>query len=326
MANRPTIAEGDVGPDVKDLIELLPTYYFDATLTRAVEDYQRSRGLTVDGIVGPQTWAALESQAPPYVPPGLPAPMPQAMIDYIAAGAAKSSIASYNWANRGTAPIGYTKGVAVAFGNIYRQWRAGYPPALDMAKANTHNSDKDALSWYAGIFDQYDMDNSKSGAATLRHLWVLLMGLGMRESSGKHCCGRDQSASNISSDTCEAGAWQTSYDAHGCSPQWNILFDAYFASAENPDTDNPQGFLATFKEGVSCSSADWQCYGSGKGYLHQEMSKEAPAYAASVCAITLRNLRQHFGPINRREAEVKQAADDMLWEVQRTIDAAEPVA
>jgi hypothetical protein len=322
MATRPTIAEGDVGYDVKDLLDLLPTYYFDAALTRAVEDYQRSRGLTVDGIVGPKTWAALESQAPPYVPPGLPPPMPQSLIDQIIAMAAQSSIASYNWIARGTAPIGYTKGVAVSFGNVYRQWRAGYPPAIDMAKANTHNSDRDALSWYAGIYAQCDMDNSVSGAATLRHLWVLLMGLGMRESSGKHCCGRDQSASNTSSNTCEAGAWQTSYDAHGCSPQWDVLFDAY---AAGKSSDNPQGFLVPFKEGVSCSSADWECYGSGNGYLHQQMSKNAPAYAASVCAITLRNRRDHFGPINRREAEIKQSADDMLYKVQRLVDAEELV-
>ena len=321
---RPTIGEGDVGSDVRDLLDLLPTLYFDDALTRAVMDYQRSRGLTADGIVGPVTWAALESQAPPYVPPGLPPPMPQALIDQICAIAAKSSIASYSWNDRGTAPIGYTQGVAVAFGNVYRQWRAGYPPALDMAKANTHNSDKDALSWYAGIYTQYGMDNSVSGVPTLRHLWVLLMGLGMRESSGKHCCGRDQSASNTSSNTCEAGAWQTSYDASGCSPQWDTLFDAYGNTSQN--ADNPQGFLAVFQEGVSCSSADWQCYGSGNGYIHQQMSKSAPAYAASVCAITLRNLRQHFGPINRREAEVKQSADDMLFEVQRLVDAAEPMA
>jgi len=321
MSDRPTIREGDIGPDVKDLLDMLPTYYFDHALTEAVKNYQRSRGLEVDGIVGPQTWEALEGSAPPYVPPDLPVPMSQAMQDEICRIAADSEIASYEWDDRGRAPIGYTKGVALAYGNTYRQWRAGYPPALDMARANTHNSDKDALSWYAGIYTGAGMNNDTDGADTLRHLWTLIMGLGMRESSGEHCCGRDQSASNTSSTTAEAGAWQTSYDAHGCSPNWDTLFEAFAAGSE---LDNPQGFMATFAEGVSCSSSDWQCYGSGNGYIHQEMSKFLPAYAAEVCAITLRHLRAHYGPINRHEAEVKESADDLLKAVQDYIETVEP--
>ena len=42
------------------------------------------------------------------------------------------------------------------------------------------------------------MRNDVSGTDTLRHLFVLMIGLGMRESSGRYCEGRDQSASNTS--------------------------------------------------------------------------------------------------------------------------------
>jgi hypothetical protein len=303
-----------------DLLRLLPIYYFDATLTRAVEAYQRSRGLDVDGIVGPQTWNALESNAPPYVPPGLPPPMSAEMIEAICELALDSDIAAYNWDDRGTAPKGYTQGVALSFANTYRQWRIGYPPAVDMARADTHNSDKDALSWYKGEFDAAGMNNSHDGPDTLRHLWVLVMGLGMRESSGQYCCGRDQSASNTSSNTCEAGAWQTSYDAHGCSENFDTLYDAFVAAED----DNPQSFVAEFSDGVSCSQSDWDCYGSGNGYVHQLMSKQQPAYAAGVCAITLRHLRQHYGPINRREVELRPEADQLLQAVQELIDEREP--
>jgi hypothetical protein len=319
---RPTISEGDVGTDVMDLLNLLPTYYFDAALTAAVKDYQRSRGLNADGVVGPQTWEALEDNAPPYVPPGLPSPMPVNMQEEISRIAANSEIASYDWDDRGCAPIGYITGVALAFGNTYRQWRIGYPPAVDMARADTGNESKDALAWYADIFADLDMSNDEDGADTLRHLWVLILGLGMRESSGQHCCGRDQSASNTSSNTCEAGAWQTSYDAHGCSANWDMLFDAFAAAIAN---DQPQGFLEEFENNVSCSSSDWQNYGSGNGLLHQQMSKNQPAYAAEVCGITLRNLRQHYGPINRHEVEVRREADDMLAAIQAHIDRHEPV-
>jgi hypothetical protein len=194
-----------------------------------------------------------------------------------------------------------------------------------MAKANTHNSDKDVLAWEAGRFTAVGMSNEQPGADTLRHLWVYILGLGMRESSGEHCCGRDESVPpgyyGPASTTTEAGAWQTSYDAHGCSPHFDTLFEAFAAGSE---TDNPQGFLETFKHEASCSSSQWQCFGDGNGYLHQEMSKYQPAYAAEVCGITLRNLRQHFGPVNRREVEIKPAADQMLKEVQDFIDAGFP--
>ena len=50
------------------------------------------------------------------------------------------------------------------------------------------------------------------------------------------------------------------------------------------------------------------------------MSKNLPAYAAEVCAITLRNLRQHYGPVGRREVEIMKSADQMLKQVQDYID------
>src|SRR5262245_39388923 len=98
MTERPTIAEGDVGPDVADLLRMLLglegtgglAYYFDHALTEATKFYQRSRGLAVDGIVGPQTWDALESDAPPYVPPGLPPPLPPEAVTAIGEIATRS--------------------------------------------------------------------------------------------------------------------------------------------------------------------------------------------------------------------------------------------
>jgi len=325
MTDRPTIRKGDVGPDVMDLFEMLPTYYFDDALDKAVRDYQRSRGLSVDGVVGPQTWNALESDAPPApepIPPpveGLPPPLSTADQDNIGDIAATSSIADYQWDDRGRAPIGYTTGVALAFANTYRQWKMGYAPAVDMARANTHNSDVDVLSWEKGRFDAVGMANDQDGPNTLRHLWVYILGLGMRESSGEHCCGRDMSVPpgyyGPESTTTEAGAWQTSYDAHGCSDNFDVLFQAF-----KPNSGNPQGFLDAFAEGVSCSSAEWECYGDGDGYKHQEMSKSQPAYAAEVCAITLRHLRKHYGPVGRREVEIRQSADQMLKQVQDYVD------
>jgi peptidoglycan hydrolase-like protein with peptidoglycan-binding domain len=65
-----TISLGSTGDDVKRLQRVLArhllwnpfgpiTGVFDAGLVTAVKNFQQSNGLTVDGIVGPTTWAAL---------------------------------------------------------------------------------------------------------------------------------------------------------------------------------------------------------------------------------------------------------------------------
>lgn len=68
----PTLYKGDRGPSVKRLNELLDANGFDAPsspvfadrTSAAVRSYQQSRKLTVDGVVGPQTWTALLKDQP----------------------------------------------------------------------------------------------------------------------------------------------------------------------------------------------------------------------------------------------------------------------
>jgi peptidoglycan hydrolase-like protein with peptidoglycan-binding domain len=69
MNNGPTLSVGATGHDVRRLQRIfvmtkaLPateiTGTFDSTTEQAVKDFQQGSGLTVDGIVGPQTWHAL---------------------------------------------------------------------------------------------------------------------------------------------------------------------------------------------------------------------------------------------------------------------------
>ncbi len=67
-----TISLGSTGDDVKRLQRVFARHLmwnpfgpitgtFDAGLETAVKTFQQSQGLTVDGIVGPLTWAALPS-------------------------------------------------------------------------------------------------------------------------------------------------------------------------------------------------------------------------------------------------------------------------
>jgi hypothetical protein len=182
-----------------------------------------------------------------------------------------------------------------------------------MAAAKTTDADRDALAWYSDVFAAIGMNNDRAGVDTLRHLFVLLIGLGMRESSGKHCEGRDMSASNTTAETAEAGLFQTSFNARTASPLLPTLFAQYSA--------NPLGFVDVFKEGVRCSAASLENFGQGDGKEFQRLSKQCPAFAAEFTAVALRHTRKHWGPINRKAAEIRAECDAMLLQVQAVVDA-----
>jgi hypothetical protein len=235
-------------------------------------------------------------------------------LDQIIQVAATSQIAHYNWPDRGVAPLGYIKGMAVVYARVYCKLKAGDAAAKEMAKANTGNTDKDALAHYSQEFQNFAINNDTIGVDTLRHLFVLMIGLGMRESSGKYCEGWDRSGDPQppTADTAEAGLFQTSYNARSASPFLSKLFDQYSA--------NPSGFVEIFREEVACSGADLKNAGIGDGKEFQRLSKACPAFAAEFAAVGLRNLRRHWGPINRKEAEVRPEADAMLKQVQAVVD------
>ena len=233
------------------------------------------------------------------------------MADKILQIAASSAIMKYKWKNRGVAPAGYIKGMAMAYARVYCKWKAGDEASTEMARANTDDDNRDALAWYSREFADAGMDNSVAGVDTLRHLFVLLIGLGMRESSGRYCEGRDRTASNTGGDTAEAGLFQTSYNARSASPLLPQLFTRYA---------NSDDFLDIFKEGVSCRTADLENFGTGDGKEFQRLTKACPAFAVEFAALALRNLREHWGPINRKEAELRPEGDEMLFAVQNAVD------
>jgi len=314
---RPILSEGDEGPAVAYMQSLLPHGQdgdFGPITHDEVVDFQRTRGLDVDGVVGPATWDALESHAPPVLPE-----LPSDQIAAIMMIASASEIASYDWDDRGRAPAGYTNGIALAFAQSYLRLKARHPAVVEMAKADSYDDDVNALSWYRSNFQALGMSNERPGADTLRHLYVLLMGLGMRESSGQHCVGRDTTADNTSSETCEAGLYQTSYNAHTCSDHFDPLMDEF------EQASTVMCFIEVFSVDVSCSNDDWECYGSGRGYDFQMLCKQCPAFAVESCALVLRNRRQHYGPINNKAAEIKPEADAMFRAVQAYLDWIAPV-
>lgn len=308
------LKKGDKGADVIELQHQLNYWGFDLrtdgdfgnVTLKAVKTFQKDHGILSDGVVGQYTWDKLlnSSIAPEPkhdTPPTVALPFDVAKVCTIAK---LHPIAKFYWPKRGVAPIGYTAGVACSFAHAIMKLRNNYEPVVEMSKARSDRK-LDALNHYKSTFDVLSLDNSKDGEDTLRHLFVLLMGLGMRESSGQYSEGRDASASNFSSDTAEAGTWQTSWDIHKTAP----LFDQLFADYKRAGNV----LLDVYKEGVSKPiSKNW---GSGDGYDFQKLTKNCPDFAAETAAYGLRFTCSHWGPINRREATVSPIADDMLKKV-----------
>lgn len=242
------------------------------------------------------------------------APLKQAdAIARISKLASASAIASYDWAKRGKAPAGYIKGMAVSYARIYRDLGVKNAYAIEMAKAVSDDATKDALKHYEEQFKQVGMADTEAGENMLRRLFVLMLGLGMRESSGRYCEGRDRSADNTTAETAEAGLFQTSFNARRASPLLPKLFNQYQAKPT-------PSYLDVFKEGVRSKPDELEDYGTGDGRAFQKLSKSCPFFALSFAAIGLRNLRKHWGPINRHDAEVKEDANALFEEVQKLVD------
>ena len=283
-AFRPMLQGGAMGPDVSEPQRLLG-------------------GIEVDGEVGPDTWSSLLGKTSLRAIASSGGTFAPSTIDQIVSLARNSALARHSWSGRGMAPIGYINGLAVTFARVYLKLKAGDSTALAMT-APLGGTSSDALAWYGAA--------AGDRSTTLRRLFALLYGLGMRESSGNCFEGRDRSASNVTADTAEAGLFQQSWNSRGASPELPKLFEAYSA--------NPDGFLSIFREGLSGSASSNE--GSGDGAAFQALCKSCPAFAVEAAAVGLRTIRKHWGPINRREAEIRPEAETLLLQVQKVIDSA----
>src|SRR5262245_36136053 len=313
-AERRELSRGDTGSDVASVqttLGLPADGDFGPVTEAGVKGFQGAAGLAKDGVVGPNTWGALDefdrrlAAGNDGISDQLAEAIDRAVADY-------SPVQAINWPDRGKPPPGYYAGLAKTFALAVTRLNGGDPAAAIIAMAESGDPDKDALTWYADEFAKHGMTNDAAGVDTLRHLFVLMFGLGMRESSGNSWEGRDMSASNVQSDTAEAGLFQTSWNISSCNGEIDKLLVQYEA--------NPNGFHPTFARGINPTTANLDNYGSGDGCLYQFLAKRSPAFATLVTAIGLRKLRQHWGPITRREVDLMPQIDDLLIEVQRLMD------
>src|SRR5215831_12920140 len=67
------------------------------------------------------------------------------LTERIIATVGVSDVPNLIWSDRGLAPSGYAKGMAVAFARVYAKWKIRNSAALVMAAANSGDDTRDAL-------------------------------------------------------------------------------------------------------------------------------------------------------------------------------------
>jgi hypothetical protein len=229
-----------------------------------------------------------------------------------------SPLISFDWPHRGVAPKAYIRGMAVAFARFLEVLHAddnGSAMKKAVARATADaigDKTADVLAWYAP-------ELAAVGASTataddkLVALFSIMLGLGMRESSGQHCVGADTPEDRGEPTTeanAEAGLFQVSFDSIGSDPLRQALFDAFV---------NRTDLLDVFSAHVTCKPADLHNFGTGTGAKFQEAMKKCPLFAALYTAQFLRGHRKHWGPINRKQAEARADAVKLLNSVRAKV-------
>src|SRR4029077_7078670 len=185
-APRRDLEKGDQGADVAALQKSLGISAdgdFGSVTEAQVKAFQAASGLVADGIVGPQTWTQVDAldrrmaEGGNGIAPGL--------ASAVAEIASESELVEYNWPDRGIAPPGYIIGMAQTFALAVEMYLAESDAAYLMSAAETGDDDTDALAWLRQEFAAVGMSNRRAGFDTLRHLFVLLIGLGLRDSFGR---------------------------------------------------------------------------------------------------------------------------------------------
>jgi hypothetical protein len=316
-SEHPLLEKGDSGPaviEVQRILGLPADGDFGSVTEAGVEQFQRAAGLSADGVVGDHTWAALDD---------LDVKMRRGsdgiddrLADKIDILCARSPVNDIDWDDRGQLPAGFYAGMAKTYALVLSARHEPILPAVQaMAHPSRGDAAHDALALYEEEFEDMNIDVRVGGTETLRALFILMIGLGARESSGDHWCGRDMTADNVESDTAEAGFAQTSWNISNFSPTIPPLLQLYW--------DDPNGFLPTFdRDCPPPDSEDLNAYGSGDGARYQFLAKHSPAFHALVTGVGMRLACTHWGPIKYGEVDLVEEVQELLQQVEALVDQA----
>lgn len=215
---------------------------------------------------------------------------------------------TYEWPGRDHAPRGYLLGMAVGYALVCR--RLGSDPTVqamaqpvDFSRQNT-----DALAIEADRFAQAGLPLDDKPATLLRRLYVLLTGLGMRESSGVYCTGVYAPDKNFASDTAEAGLFQASYNLVSGNREYEPIRARYFGSTD---------LRTIFSDGIACKPDQLKNWGDEpNGVEFQRLTKDCPAFAIEIALLGLRNRARLWGPLRQRSVTLSPEWDAILQSVE----------
>jgi hypothetical protein len=256
--------------------------------------------------------------APTPTPTPTPSPTPSPVatfaptVDVIKKLAEGSECAKHSFPDRGVMYRGFVKGHAL----MYARALCGKTEGLKEILEAKPSGEQDTLYWYGNKVTRNGVTYAPvkmSDDPTLA-LYTLMFGQAMRESNGKYCSGYDSSAgsSSMKHDTAEASIYQTSWNANSAHPILKKLMAKDYG-------DSCQ--LETFKEGTekACKGRGLGGIGDGPGVAFQAKAKTCPAFATEFAAVTMRKLRSHYGPLNRKEAEYYKPCEDLLLQVKKLV-------
>jgi hypothetical protein len=168
------------------------------------------------------------------------------------------------------------------------------------------SNDRSKMAMLNGRPGHDALGNIAGGSPTLVDTYALLLGLGLRESSGDFKEGADASVQGRrSSASIEAGAFQTSYDIHGCLK----------GNARVGLTSLEKSYANASREDCMMSDGDATVDipdASKNGVAFQKALRNCPALAVEHAAITIRQCKQHYGPLQRREAKTFASCKPLL--------------
>lgn len=240
-------------------------------------------------------------------------PQPTAQADRrVAEIAAASECARHFWPQRGRAPVGYVKGMALMYAKSFCEARGAGSPVVAVMKQPLE-AGEDALVRYREDLDRNGVDVGND-IERLRAIYTLAIGEGMRESSGNTTEGRDMNVERPTAATAEAGLFQQSFDTFGKSRLFGPLFDQYKA-------DTSACRLGVFKEGIP-RVVRTPVVGGGRAAEFQRFTRDCPAFATEYAMILFRINQRHFGPVRRHEAEYFQPCNDMFRQVEAAASCA----
>ena len=237
----------------------------------------------------------------------------------------ESKCVTHEWGKkRGLAPSSYIKGMGLVYARALCKHN---DKDIEIASApvDLSKKEKDALAAYAKELKNTGMKND-TPTNILRHNYTLLIGLGMMESSGKYCEGRDVSQCFVKAENAEAGLFQTSYGAHTAILAY--LNKQYEDNKRLCLTEEFGGSKITCRiqksYNPSCPLATSDVVGTGPGADWQKMTKTCPAFAVEYAAVVLRKnggSRGEFGPIRRHQVELLPECDTMLEKIQSYVES-----